>query len=344
MIELRKDALEFSAFDVHPEARLRVEFQRTLRIPDNDRTYPLPPGLGRFPMVHVDDHADRVPQNWIRHGGVMLPMHRAEALWIRFKPDGSRPFGWAYRFAVKVAAGKINAVTGEEWREGLHRDPQDYVVVPRQPWLDGFCVERGTIRQFVAMPLGEGYTAEEQITQLAESGGLQIVCYPMKRESFERLYERKGAFLGGDRLIAGDAEADFRESASTEMGLAPGGRMKQEILEDRHDLAVWDQRHGSRCFVHLCDAGAWQRVTGKPAPTVPPTARAYSDAGLPWFEYYADGPAVDGSPILRRLKSVFGMGVTKGDLTLPENEPAIPEQVVTLREGLGKSQVREGTF
>ena len=31
------------------------------------------------------------------------------------------------------------------------------------------------IRQFVAMPLGAGYTAEEQITGEAEHGGLQIV-------------------------------------------------------------------------------------------------------------------------------------------------------------------------
>jgi hypothetical protein len=31
------------------------------------------------------------------------------------------------------------------------------VVLPEQPWLDGYCVEKGYIRQFVAMPLGEGY-------------------------------------------------------------------------------------------------------------------------------------------------------------------------------------------
>ena len=44
------------------------------------------------------------------------------------------------------------------------RDPQNYVVVPGQPWLDGYCVEKGIIRQFVAMPLGQGYSVEEQLT------------------------------------------------------------------------------------------------------------------------------------------------------------------------------------
>ena len=37
MIELRQDRLEFSFPDVHPDAVLRVEFQRTLRIPDDGR-------------------------------------------------------------------------------------------------------------------------------------------------------------------------------------------------------------------------------------------------------------------------------------------------------------------
>ena len=61
MIELKDDLLVFSFPDVHPEAKLRMEFQRTLRIPDDDKTYPLPPGLGRFPLRHVDDHATRIP-------------------------------------------------------------------------------------------------------------------------------------------------------------------------------------------------------------------------------------------------------------------------------------------
>ena len=57
------------------------------------------------------------------------------------------------------------------WSLHLNRDPQDYMVLPEQPWLDGYCVEKGVIRQFVAMPLGEGYSGEEQITGAAEHGG-----------------------------------------------------------------------------------------------------------------------------------------------------------------------------
>ena len=53
MIELKHDSLKFSFSEVHPEAQLTIDFQRTLRIPDDGKDYPLPPGLGQFPMKHV---------------------------------------------------------------------------------------------------------------------------------------------------------------------------------------------------------------------------------------------------------------------------------------------------
>ncbi|HYV68047.1 MAG TPA: hypothetical protein VE964_17530, partial [Myxococcales bacterium] len=127
MIELRENRLNFTFPEVHEDAGLSINFQRTLRIPDDDRTYPLPPGLGNFPLRHVDDFADRVPGNWRPRGGVMLPMFQSEALWISFARYSDYPF------AVKVATGKINAVDGKPWAAGLAREPQNYMTVPPQP-------------------------------------------------------------------------------------------------------------------------------------------------------------------------------------------------------------------
>ena len=105
-------------------------------------------------------------------------------MWINFyKGD--------YPFAIKIAAGKINALTGDTWTNKLSKTKQDYVVIPEQPWIDGFAIDDGFIRQFVAMQLGDGYTAEEQITGKAEFGGLQIIAYPMKREIYEELKEEE---------------------------------------------------------------------------------------------------------------------------------------------------------
>jgi hypothetical protein len=324
---------------VHERAEVRIDFQRTLRIPDDGKEYPLPAGLGRFPVRHVDDFAPRVPPRWFEHGGVMLPMYQSEALWINF--SGSR-FSGSYPFAVKIAAGKINAVTGKRWSDGLNRGPQDYVVVPEQPWLDGYCVKKGIIRQFVAMPLGAGYSAEEQITGEAEHGGIQIIAYPMKRAVYERRFaarfarfEEEGMTLGAPAMLL---------SRSVGMALGAGGRMRQEIYDDPFDFSDWDTEHASRCFVHLANSLMWREITGEAPPTTPLTSREYAKHNIPWFEYYSDAEGVQGSKILDGIKSVFELGKSKKEVPLPENESVAIEQVVELRKGLRKGQVREGAF
>jgi hypothetical protein len=341
MIELKNNQLLFSFPEVHPRAKLEVEFQRTLRIPDDGDDYSLPPGLGKFPVFHVDDYTERVPDSWLEHGGVMLPMYQSEALWLNFDVSNIANQG-NYPFAIKVATGKVDAVTGKSWCQGLHQHPQDFLVAPEQPWLDGYCVEKGIIRQFVAMPLGAGYTAEEQITGEAEVGGLQIMAFPMKREVFEsRFPVRKGrprGMIGSTLLMRSCVRA-------SEMGIAPGGRMRQKIHEDPFNLDDWDLEQGSRCFVHIANSLVWREITGNDPPTTPPTAKEYTRAGLPWFEYYDDtATAVEGSKILNKLKSVVSKGKEKHDMPLPENESVKPKNIVHLQKHLKEGQVREGVF
>ncbi len=339
MIELKNDHLAFSFADVHRDARMTINFQRTLRIPDDGNSYPLPPGLGAFPMRHVDDFASRVPQAWNQRGGVMLPMYQSEALWLQLSSS--------YPFAVKVATGKIDAITGESWSNGLHRDPQDYLVTPGQPWLDGYCFEQGTIHQFVAMPLGQGYTVEEQLTGEAEHGGLQIVAYPMKAAVYRKKFERQAAMSRASLDVTMDllSDADACVAGAPDMGLAPGGRMIQEIFQDPHEFDVWETRHSSRCFVHITSSLAWRAVTGEDPPTTPLTSREYNDHGMPWFDYYdGDKTALEGAKKLAGVKSVKQMGEEKGEHPLPENETVVPKQVIKLGAGSGRDEVREGRF
>ena len=326
MITLESDRLHFRFPEVHERAECSVSFQRTLRIPDDDTPYPLPPGLGNFPLRHVDDYKSRLPAEWLRRGGVLMPMHQAEAMWINFGSHSSNP---AYPIAVKIATGKVCAVSGEGWTNHLNRDPQDYVVLPRQPWIDGYCVEKGVVRQFIAMPLGEGYTVEEQLTGVAEHGGVQIVAYPMKAERYE-------AILTGYKARERVAEpmGVFHSSISpvlSSMGLAPGGRMRQAIYDDPYGLDAWDQRHASRCFVTIANSAQWMAMTGEKPPTDPPTAKQYASAGLPWFDYYdGDAEAVSGADKFTDLSSVAETGAQKGETPLPENESLTETRVVRL--------------
>jgi hypothetical protein len=345
MIELKSDRLLFSFPEVHPEAKLEIGFQRTFRIPDDGKTYPLPPGFGFFPLCHVDDHARRAPAEWLEHGGVMLPMYQSEALWLLFTPRPVARRWTSYPFAVKVAAGKINAVTGKSWSNGLNTAPQDYMVSPRQPWLDGFCVKKGLIRQFVAMPLGAGYTAEEQLTGEAEHGGLQIVVYPMKREVFERRFPEEEEESVVCCLAAPDEAMTLGRTRGAAIGSAPGGRMKQEIYSDPFGLDDWEHGEKGRCFVHIANSLVWREITGRQPPTTPPTAKEYSKAGLPWFDYYNDqAEALEGAKELAGLKSVAELGQEKSDVPLPENESVTPETIIKLRRKLKRDEVREGRF
>ena len=329
MTELHHNTLRFRFPEVHRDAEGSVSFMRTLRIPDDNREYPLPPGVAEFPLRHVDDFAERLPSEWHQHGGIFLPMYQAEALWISFGCDWTSVAG-GYPMAVKIAAGKVNAVTGEPWSDGLAAGgKQDYLVIPDQPWLDGFYAGEGLIRQFVAMPLGEGYTAEEQLTGAAEHGGLQLVAYPMKTSRYQEEQER-------ERMIA-------YCKAVPSMGLAAGGLMRQDLYEDEHGVDAWDQSAGSRCFVHLLNCVQYLHVTGHAPPTEPPSALDYAQAGLPWFDYYdAERKALQHQSKLLGLDSVAARHVKKGKGVLPGSDSIGPLKVKKL--SAKKGVVREGEF
>ena len=105
--------------------------------------------------------------------------------------------------------------------------------------------------------------------------------------------------------------------AAPDMGLAPGGQMRQQIYSDHFGFDVWDRSHSSRCFVHLCNSLVWQSITGQHPPYPPPTAKSYSGAGLPWFDYYRDDvEGLPGSNTLAELKSVSQISSVQAFLSL----------------------------
>ncbi len=168
----------------------------------------------------------------------------------------------------------------------------------------------------------------------------------MKKEAFERLFPKIERIVENNFILrSSDEMPDFVACGSPGMGLAAGGRMKQEIYEDPFNLDDWDMNHSSRCFVHIANSLVWRSITGEAPPTVPFTAKDYTKHGLPWFEYYSDNTAaLNGSEELGKLKSVAEMAKEKGEVVLPENESVDPKNIVKLRKDLVKDQVREGSF
>jgi len=267
-----------------------------------------------------------------------------EALWLSFNSNFIEEHDAEYPFAIKIATGKINAVTGDTWQDPLKENPQDYIVAPEQPWLDGYCVEKGFIRQFVAMPLGTGYSAEEQVSGEAKHGGLQVIAYPMKKEIFKKLFPKIDAKHRRMRFEEEQVCFAMAEPCS-DMGLAPGGRMEQEIYEDPFDFDSWETNERSRCFVHIANSLVWRDITNQDPPSVPFTGQHYNNYGLPWFEYYSEKTKpLDGSKTLKGMKSIIEKAKEKKDKPLPENASIDPVNIKQIRKGLKKGQVREGIF
>ena len=291
MIELKNNKLKISFPEVHKDAETNIDLQRTLRIPNDGNTYPLPAGFGSFPLKHVEDFTGSIPSNWKDRGGVMMPIYQSEALWINFTNYG-------YPMAIKIGTGKINAINGREWSTSLNFRNQDYIVSSEQPWLDGFKIDKENVRQFVAAPLGDDLTVEEQITGEAEFGGIQIEAFPLKGEAWESiLEERRRREKFAPRIL-------YSKMANSEMGFGMGGKISQKVYKDKYGEDKWDLQHSSRCFIHVLNSLDWEEITGGKPPNPPITKNEYKRRNIPWFNYYSEEKVLGGKSIFSKLDSI----------------------------------------
>lgn len=341
MLNVIGNTLVFSFPDVHPEATFEVDVQQTLRVPDDGQRHNLPPGLRALPLRAVTGQlAERMGPAHAARGGVATCLYQADALWLHFKARTSPERRAAYPFAIMVAAGKINAVTGKPWGDGQIEEG-NYMFAPKQLWIDGFAVRPGVVAQFVCAPLGSGYTVEGQLTGEESFGGLQIWVAPMKAAEYERRFPvlppqrvtRGGTMRGGSpESFGGEPRYALCSAAPASMGLAAGGSINQQIFADEFGLFAWETSVAERTFVHLMNSGDWRALTGEAPPGRPPTAADYSAARLPWFSHYAEGIAIGNEGgAFDGVKTAATIDAEKGGVKLlPENESTVTPVVVTI--------------
>lgn len=118
-------------------------------------------------------------------------------------------FDCAHSYMIKIYVGGINAISGEPATEDgatkLRRQTrlaaarskddkdaasplQDYIVVPGQQWIDGITDAAGTVRQFVAMPFGSGYSVESQMNGRDSLGGIKFEIIPYTPDPDTHVY------------------------------------------------------------------------------------------------------------------------------------------------------------
>ena len=330
----RAGVIKFDFSDYYPDAILNIQLNRTLRVPDvaNDKgsRSKLPPGLGTFETVSTESLGDKFPTG--QQAGIIMPMFQSEAAWFGFSHSRAR-----YPFMIKIAAGGINAITGDVWQDGPSfgaHEKQDYVTAPSQPWIDGFKTGEGIVRQFVAVPLGKGLTVEEQLRGEVKFGGIQFVVHPIDKDYFEKVIlperARQSPFRlslhGGSQNVFMFAATATRQASS--MGLAAGGQIEQRIEKDRHGSDKWVNGESASLFIHIANSKDWMELTGRAMPRPPLSASDYTLHGGKWFDYYSDTD-VTTAPALTDVKSPGQIADAAG---LPTDEPQNipPSQVVDL--------------
>lgn len=116
--------------------------------------------------------------------------------------------------------------------------------------------------------------------------------------------------------------------------------MRQEVYRDDRDLEDYDESRSARVFVHLCSVAQWTAITGEAPPETPVDRDEYTEAGLPWFDYY-DSDRDDLAPVdsLGRVRSV-GQVLGGDDKQYP---PVPPENIVKLKHDSGDT-VKDGVW
>ena len=223
---------------------LHINFQRTCRVPE-EQLNDLPAGLGNFPIFKVSDFSSGTPNTW-REDGFFMPMYEQEAMWISFN-NYVRPK------ALIVGAGNINAISGKPFDASKidHTKPstidvkleeeQNYLVVPPQPWLDGWKAEDGKVYQFVAAKIGSGQTVEGQITGEEKESGIQFIVYDAKDgvKLMPAYKPHLNSSLTEECCLESFGALRGIENIVEEMGLGRGGEINQKIYPDPHSINVW---------------------------------------------------------------------------------------------------------
>lgn len=287
---------DFGGSEIGVGGLVDITFQRTLRVAETGLNG-LPPGFGMFPLRSVESLGDRATSTMTERGGVVMPIYQREAMWLSFHAN--------VPVAIQVATGLRCAITGHKLEKRLRHRKQNFLVGTTQPWLDGFKTETGEVRQFVAARLGDGATVEEQLSDDAPVGGVQIVVWELTDEALERWRNRQDRWIRASSPPPGVCFSIAPVDCMMEMGVGAGGLIQQEIYKSDFAKSDWRSEPSARVWVHLTDANNWTALTGEAQPSTPVTAQQYAEWGFPWFDYFdADRVDVDGSPVLASVKTV----------------------------------------
>ncbi|KAL9647331.1 hypothetical protein ABK040_011697 [Willaertia magna] len=207
------------------------------------------------------------------------------------------------------------------------------------------------------MQLGEGYTIEGQVTGEENVGGVQVICYrpkeserlkkfpkitaPLMKKECEKMSKKKmclSSSLSAPRCRSAKSEAK-------ELGIAAGGRIKQNIVKDAYGEEFWDVDSKSRIFIHIVNSEMYRQITGENPPNTPVSAQTYSSYNYPWFDWYNENlETIRKSEILENVKSVSEIDQEKYGVSLQNNTTVKINNVKVIKDNYNPNNVRDGDW
>ncbi|PTB65131.1 hypothetical protein BBK36DRAFT_1121948, partial [Trichoderma citrinoviride] len=135
---------------------IEISIMRTSLVEGDIRLQP-PKGLRTFPLFNTQAYKDKLPIKAATRGGLFLPMHDHEAMFISLNSRENYNYrhSESRSLAVHPFIGRMNIITGQQLFSDNPRstDMQDYIIAPKQHRLDGIAVRRGMVKQFVTSNL-----------------------------------------------------------------------------------------------------------------------------------------------------------------------------------------------
>ena len=175
-VEVRDDTLKIGP-------RFSVSFMRTLRIPAEVAriTHCRPRSAPSRSIGSSADFRRPCAARVARAGRRLHPALPARSPLAQL--PGAR---LGHPVAVRVGIGKVDALAGEPLAT-LRSDAGSRRTISSRRSSPGWMAStraKTAIRQFVAMPLGQGYTVEAQVTGEEVFGGIQLVSFEPKPDRF----------------------------------------------------------------------------------------------------------------------------------------------------------------
>ena len=118
------------------------------------------------------------------------------------------------------------------------------------------------------------------------------------------------------------------------MGLAAGGKLIQDIITDWTPLSCWNTTQTRLINIHILDPKSCEQVTHVVPQPPPMDAKAYTDAGLPFYVMQEDVDNRVDEGDFEGIKSVSAMDQEVGISTEDEFDPMKPRMCTTCEKRL----------